>query len=453
VSASIELAFTSPSLRRATFDIVEVVHRAGGRALLVGGCVRDAARGLPVRDVDIEVFGLAPAALERALADDVPLTSVGRSFEVLKHRSLPIDIAVPRTQGRWDADAGPREAASRRDFTVNAVAQDPRTGAVIDPFGGLDDLAAGVLRHTSERFDEDPLRVLRGMQLVARYELQAAPETLERCRRLRDATLARERVGEEWRRLLVLGVRPSLGLDFLRACGWLARTPGLEALIGCPQDPEWHPEGDVWIHTLHALDAFALRRIGDAREDWIVGLAVLCHDLGKPETTEACEGRIVSRGHDQSGISQTRSFLARLTAEEDLVDDVCALVGSHLAPMLLHRAKAGSAAIRRLARKVGRIDRLVRVAHADMAGRPPLPTDPFLAGEWLLERARELNVEQAPPPRIVEGRHLIEMGFQPGSHFGPILAACYEAQLEGRFADLEGGLRFARGQAEASRRR
>jgi tRNA nucleotidyltransferase (CCA-adding enzyme) len=447
VSAPVDLAFTTAALRETTLEIVERVDRAGGRALLVGGCMRDAVRGLPIRDVDIEVFGLAPAVLEDTLTPEIPLANVGRSFEVLKHRSLPIDIAVPRTQGQWDADVDPREAAARRDFTLNAIASDLRTGEVIDPFGGLDDLAAGVLRHTSERFDEDPLRVLRGMQLVARFELEAAPETVERCRGLRDAPLPHERVGEEWRKLLLLGVRPSLGLEFLRACGWLARTPELEALVGCPQDPEWHPEGDVWVHTLHALDAFAKRRVGDPREDFIVGLAVLCHDLGKPETTQERDGRITSRGHEQTGVAHARTFLARLTAETDLVDEVCALVDSHLAPMLLHRAQAGSAAIRRLARKVGRIDRLVRVAHADMAGRPPLPADPFPAGEWLLARATELRVEHAPPPRIVEGRHLIELGFEPGSHFGPILDACYDAQIEGRFEDLEGGLRFARHQA------
>ena len=197
MSAPIEITFSSPQLRDATAEVCEGVQRAGGRALLVGGCVRDAFRGDAIRDVDIEVFGVAPAALERMLAREVPLSAVGRSFEVLKHRTLPIDIAVPRTEGEWDGSLGPREAAARRDFTLNAVAYDLLTGEVIDPFGGLDDLAAGVLRHTSEQFDEDPLRVLRGMQLIARLELEPASETLERCRALRGATLPRERVGEE----------------------------------------------------------------------------------------------------------------------------------------------------------------------------------------------------------------------------------------------------------------
>ena len=441
---TIEILPERPEVAAALRGICEGVRDAGGRAFAVGGCVRDAALREPVRELDLEVFGLSPKTLVEVLSRVHPVEEVGRAFAVLKLRGLPIDVSVPRNRGEWDASAGPEEAAARRDFTLNAVAVDPLTGDRVDPFRGLDDLEARVLRHTSSRFVEDPLRVLRAMQLVARFDLDVAPETLAMCRSLRGASLARERVFEEWRKLLVMGKHPARGLAFLRACGWISDTPELEALIGCPQDPEWHPEGDVWVHTLHCLDAFAERRVGEEREDLIVGLAVLCHDLGKPAATAEKAGRITSVGHDRLGEAPTRAFLARMTEARDLIEAVVPLVVAHLAPLQLHGAEAGDAAVRRLARRVGRIDRLVRVARADHAGRPPLPAEDFPAGRWLLERARRLEVVAARPEPMVKGRHLQALGLVPGPGFAPILEACYEAQLDGAFEDLEGGRDFAR---------
>jgi tRNA nucleotidyltransferase (CCA-adding enzyme) len=440
----IEIRFPSAEVEAACLTVCRLSRDSGGRALLVGGCARDAVRGATVRDLDIEVFGIAPEALEGALSRQLHLHQVGRAFEVLKLSGLPIDVSVPRREGEWDPEARPEEAAARRDFTLNSMAFDPLTGALIDPFDGLQDLIRGVLRHTSDRFGDDPLRVLRAMQLVARFELTVAPETLAECQRLRGASLVRERVFEEWRKLITQGVRPSLGLAFLRECGWVADLPELEALIGCPQDPEWHPEGDVWIHTLYCMDAFAAERVGEAREDLIVGLAVLCHDLGKPSTTERKGGRVMSHRHERVGEELTRHFLSRMTDERDLVEAVIPLVGAHLAPAMLYRDRASDAAVRRLARRVGRIDRLVRVARADMHGRPPLPADEFPAGQWLLERAQSLNVSDSGPAPVVRGRDLLELGLEPGPELGAILDVCFEAQIEGRFADLEGGLVVAR---------
>ena len=431
---------------------------AGGRALLIGGCVRDALLGYMPRDLDLEVLGLAPARLRALVAARFRAEAVGRHFPVLHLAGLSIDVSLPRRRGFGGAappdfdtgaepGASPAEAAARRDFTIDAIALDPLTGEVVDPCGGLADLAAGRLRHASERFDEDPLRVLRAMQLLARFELAPAEETVRRCRALSPAGLPRERIFGEWRRLLLEGLRPSRGLAFLRDAGWLCHFPELEALVGCPQDPAWHPEGDVWIHTLHALDAFAGARSGDARDDLVVGFAVLCHDFGKPATTREESGRITSKGHEALGAELCERFLARMTDERDLQAEVAPLVAAHLAPAELHRQAAGDAAIRRLARRVGRIDRLVRVAAADHAGRPPL-APPFAAGDWLLERARALEVLRAAPRPLVQGRHLIAAGRTPGPDFGPILRACYEAQLAGAFASEEEGVAYLRGLLE-----
>jgi len=442
-------------LREALARVVEDVRGAGGRALVVGGCVRDAALGRSPADLDVEVYGIEAERLVALLARRFGVDLVGRAFGVLKLRGIAIDVSLPRRESKQgsghrgfaihsDPRLSPEQAAARRDFTINAIALDPTSGEVIDPFGGLRDLAARVLRHTTLHFGEDPLRVLRGMQFAARFELEPAPETLALCREIEPEGLARERIFGEFQKLILQGVRPSLGLRFLRESGWLAHFPELAALVDCPQDPEWHPEGDVFVHTLHCMDAYAAEREGDAREDLIVGLAVLCHDLGKPATTaKSGAGRIVSHRHEPDGEARAREFLARLTEERELVDAVLPLVAAHLAPFQLYRDRAGDAAVRRLARRVGRIDRLVRVARADARGRPPRDAARFEAGEWLLERARALAVERSEPEALVRGRDLIELGLAPGPSFTPLLEACYEAQLEGQIGSREEGLELA----------
>ena len=420
---------------------------------LVGGAVRDALAGRPFEEFDLEAFGLDPAGLDRMLADlGLRVDRVGRAFSVAKLRGLPVDIALPRREvsvgaGHRDfvVDADPdmtvEEAAERRDYTVNAISYEPLAGRVEDPLGGRADLERRRLRHASHRFAEDPLRVLRGMQLVARLGLEPDRETVRLCSGLGWRELSVERVFEEWRKLLLLGVGIRRGLRFLEATGWLEGYPELQALVGCEQDPEWHPEGDVWTHTGHVLDAFAAERVGDDEEDLVVGLACLCHDLGKPATTRFVDGRLRSRGHEAAGEGPTRSFLARLTNRRQLVDDVVRLVVDHLKPRQLHGGGAGDAAVRRLAHRVRRIDRLVRVARADALGRPPLRPEAFPDCDWLLERAEALRIKDRAPERIVRGRDLIDRGLPPGPEIGELVERCYRAQLNGEFEGRGAGLR------------
>ena len=461
--------------------VAELVKRAGGRALLVGGCVRDELLGLKPKDFDIECFGIAPDELRRVLATRFELDLVGVSFGVIKLHHHDIDVAMPRRETKlglghrafgmeYDPTLTLEEASARRDFTVNAIYRDPLTGEILDPWNGRADLEKKILRHVSPHFVEDPLRVLRGMQFVARFDLTPAPETIEICRGMTPEGLACERLFEEWAKLLTKGVKISKGLSFLKDVGWTKYYPELERLIGCRQDPEWHPEGDVWNHTLCCLDAFAASRQqncstsgvddclinGSAQqsnnqtikqsnnvEDLIVGLAVLCHDFGKPACTayDPVKRRIRSLGHDEEGVAPTLSFLRRLTNEERILKEVPPLVRLHMRPFAMWKDKSSDGAIRRLAAKVVRIDRLIRVAAADDAGRPPFPSEPEPL-RWLAAQAERLRVADSAPKPLVQGRDLIALGMKPGVEFGRILKAAYEAQLDGKFTDIKGGIEY-----------
>jgi tRNA nucleotidyltransferase (CCA-adding enzyme) len=432
-------------------ELVAVISQAGGRPLLVGGCVRDALLGTQPKDIDIEVYDLEAERLVGALRQHFQVISVGQSFGVFKIRGHDIDVSLPRRETKaglghrgFDVWGDPRmplaEAAARRDFTINAIYWDPCTGELLDPHGGRRDLAGRVLRHTSPAFAEDPLRVLRAMQFAARFLLEPAPETIALCRQITPEGLPAERIFEEWAKLIRKGASPSLGLRFLRDCGWVRYFPELAALIGVPQDPQWHPEGDVWTHTLHCLDAFARQRTGDVWEDLVVGLAVLCHDLGKAVTTRTEEdGRLHAYGHESAGVPLAQTFLERMTRHKELIESVLPLVELHMRPGELWRAQASDAAVRRLAQRVGRIDRLVRVDAADRGGRPPLPCD-AASGLWLLERAKALALKDSAPKPILYGRHLLNLGMTPGPAFRLLLDAAFEAQLDGAFANEADGL-------------
>lgn len=433
----------------AVQEVARLVAAAGGRALLVGGCVRDALVGTAggPKDFDFEVYGLSPDALSAALSRRFGLDFVGASFGVIKLKGCGIDVALPRRETKlglghraFEMECDPflpvKDAAARRDFTINAIYQDPLTGEIIDPWGGCEDLKGKILRHVSPHFTEDPLRVLRGMQFVARFGLVPAPETIELCRGMTTEGLAQERLMGEWSKLLLQGVKISKGLEFLRATGWLSFYPELERLVGCEQDPHWHPEGDVWNHTLQCLDAFASSRKPDDDDNLVVAFAVLCHDFGKPFCTsyDPVKGRIRSLGHDEAGAAPAVEFLKRLTNEERILKEVPQLVRLHMRLYAMWRDKSSDGAIRRLATKVSSIGSLVKVAAADGT--------PQEACAWLLEQARRLEVAAAAPRPIVTGKDLIALGLKPGVEFGKILKAAYEAQLDGQFSDKPTALAY-----------
>ena len=451
-------------------EIARAIRSAGGRALLVGGCVRDQLRGEESKDLDLEVFGLDLHALEAVLARFGEVIAVGRAFGVLQVKGLPIDFSLPRRDSKiaaghkgfeiaFDPGLDFATAARRRDLTINSIGLDPLTEEILDPHGGRADLAAGLLRATDPtHFSDDPLRGLRAAQFAARFEYRADPGLVALCRRLDLSELSGERVLEEWRKLLLKGLRPSLGTQFLRETEQLRFFPELAALVGVPQDPEWHPEGDCWVHNQMVIDEAARLRDGGA-DDPALMFGALLHDVGKPPTTALDDGRVRSPGHDVRGVPLAVAFLERMRAPTELVARVSAMVEHHLAPALFVKNGATAKAYRRLARKLGAagasVELLLRVARADHFGRT---TDEalakrFPAGDEFLAKARELAVEHDSPRDVVLGRHLIARGLTPGVEFGRILERCRELQDETGWTDPERILAEVLGPAFASEKR
>ena len=441
-------------------SLAKTVRDAGGRALLVGGCVRDELMGQQPKDWDVEIYSIEPARLREVLDAFGTVDVVGEAFTVYK-LGAHLDVSLPRRErktGRGhrafviegDPSMTIDEATSRRDFTINAILHDPLTEEIIDPFHGREDLVNKILRAVSlETFGEDSLRVLRAAQFAARFEFDIEPETVELCRSIDLSDLPAERIWGEMEKLLLRARHPSIGLQRLRDLGALDQLfPEIKALVDVPQDREWHPEGDVFVHTLLVVDR--ARELIDSLpypKQVTVMLGALAHDFGKPATTEFIDGRLRSRGHEEAGLEPTLSFLDKLNIHTldgyDVRAQVLALVRDHLKPgeYFKKREEVGDGAFRRLARKC-ELDLLYRVAKADSLGRNAvwIPREQWYdagAQEWFIERARELEVALHAPAPLLLGRHLLEMGLQPGPRIGEITRAVYEIQLDGRVATLE----------------
>jgi tRNA nucleotidyltransferase (CCA-adding enzyme) len=440
-------------------ELALAIRSSGGRALIVGGWVRDELLGRPSKDLDLEVFGL-PADRLRALLDSFGrVDTVGESFTVYKLG--PIDVSLPRRESKvgrghkgfaveGDPSLSITDAARRRDFTVNAMSRDPITGELIDPFKGQRDLKERHLRMVDRgTFGEDSLRVLRGVQLAARFDLVMDEDTRGVCRSIPLDDLPAERIWGEIEKLLLQADRPSIGLRLAWDLHVVHRLlPELVPLATCRQDPEWHPEGDVWMHTLMVVDEARLRIGGLERGPAVaMMLGALCHDLGKPETTIDRDGHVKSPGHEEAGVPIATLVLDRLNVQSldgyDVRSAVLGLVAEHMRPnaFLKSATPVSDGAFRRLAQRVN-LELLARFAEADCRGRGG--SFDCSASQWFLDRARSLGVEHAPPAPIVLGRHLLELGIPPGPRMGEILRAIYEKQLDGEITSLDEGLVVAR---------
>ena len=439
-------------VHRAIIKLAATLLEHGARAFIVGGYVRDHFLNIESKDIDIEVYGVSSLdLLKSALEDLTPVHEVGKSFGVLKIslEGYDIDISLPRTEVKTgkghkgfhvqtNAYLDYTAAAKRRDFTMNSIGYDIKTRIYLDPYNGRNDIEEGVIRHVNDNsFCEDPLRILRAVQFSARFNFKLHANTLKLCQNMVKDNLLdelpKERIFEEYKKLLLKAHRPSLGFKLLDELG--ALPPELKALQGVPQDKIYHPEGDVWIHTMMSLDAMSTLKTGDNKKDIILLLAILCHDLGKVQATKTVKGKISSIGHENI-LEPSLSFITRLSDEKALIEEISPLIKEHLMPSQLYTQQVKDSAIRRLSTRVN-IENLVILARADHLGRTTKEAEKkiYPAGDWLLKKAQSLSVQNKKPQAILLGRHLIDKGMQPGPQFKDILKEAYEEQLEGKIKD------------------
>lgn len=436
-------------------SIARAVARRGGRAYFVGGYVRDNLLGQPTKDIDLEIHGLPCPVLEEILDTLGQRLTIGESFGIFTLRGYEVDIALPRrekTRGRGHRDfavsvdpfIGVEGACRRRDFTVNAMLMDVLTGALVDPFGGEDDLRRGLLRHVcGDSFGEDPLRVLRCAQFAARFGFRVAPETIALCREMPLSALPRERVWAELEKALLKSEYPSIFFQILREMGQLdVWFPEVKALIGIPQNPRYHAEGDVWNHTMLVLDEAAKLRNRAAHPLWLL-LAALTHDFGKAVSTVEVNGVLHAYDHETLGLPLVETFLRRLTRESACIGYIMNMVQLHMKPITLAAANSAPKVSNRMFYRAKDPEGLMLLALADDRGRrtpvPGVDQEP-----WLTERLARYRQTMAQP--CVTGRDLIDAGLTPGADFSRILGYAHKLRLAGvpREPALKQTLAYAR---------
>ena len=433
--------------------IIRSIDKAGGVAYLVGGAVRDLILGRDVKDLDIEIHGLELQKVEALLSMCGPVDLVGKSFGVLRVHPLDIDWSLPRidsTGRKPEVSIDPfmdiAQALKRRDLTMNAMAINLVTYELIDPFNGLQDMQQRVLRTTDGHFFvEDPLRFYRVMQFVGRFEMQPDAELNQICMHMKLKGVSQERISDEFEKLLLKSVRPSLGLRWIAYIGRLLELlPELGALAGVMQDPGWHPEGDAFEHTMQAIDAAAQLEYKDEHEKLLVMLAALCHDLGKVDTTTCSAGHWLSHGHAQESGKIAKKFLPRITIKKDLIPVIIKLVEHHMDPYLFVKDNAGQSAYKRLAKKLApdlTLDILAQLARADRRARNPqkgfpLPADKEDEIELFVRRAHNALVLHYPEPALLHGRDFLDV-VSPGPVLGRLVDRAYSLQIEQNIKDKE----------------
>jgi len=433
--------------------ILDQLTAHGITPIVVGGYVRDALLNKTSKDIDIELYNLPSLdALEQILKPYGKLNLVGKSFGVIKLRlnELEIDFSPPRTESkhttghkgfevRYDSSLDFVTAARRRDFTINAIGYNPQTKTLLDPYHGVEDLRNKKLACVDETtFVEDPLRPLRAIQFAARFELSCDPELLTLCKKMIAngalEELPKERIFEELKKLFLLSPRPSIGMELLREMGALPFFSPLDLFEQTPQDPQSHPEGNVWTHTLMALDMMATLRTGDSKRDLTRMFAMLLHDCAKPLTTVIKEDEINAPKHAKAGVEIAKNFLEKITNERTLKEEILPLIRYHGKVRKFYENAASIPQILHLSTRVP-LEELILVSQADYLGRGFNGERPncFAAGEWLYSHAKTLGVLQSPPNPLLQGRDLIALGLTPSTKFKTILASAYEAQLNQQF--------------------
>lgn len=429
-----------PSEMQMAAEIAKLVDLAGGRTFFVGGFVRDRVLGRDNKDIDIEIHGITVEQLESTLAELGEQTEMGASFGIFGLRGYDIDIAMPRKEeaiGRGHRDfkvdidpfLGTYKAAIRRDFTINAMMQDVLTGEIVDHFGGLNDIRAGILRHVNDdTFVEDPLRVLRAAQFAARFNFSVAEETVALARTMDLTALAKERIAGELQKAMLKADSPSIFFREIRRMDQLGYWfPEMEQLIGVMQNPEHHPEGDVWNHTLMVIDEAAKLR-KEAHYPMGLMITAMVHDMGKAVCTAVDEkGKIRAIGHENEA-ELIETAMSRFTSEIRLKRYVHNMTLLHMRPNSLAKQTTNQKPYDKLFDQSVDPHDLLLVAKADRLGRKD-PPDYSEKEQLLNEKLRNFNELMAKP--YVMGRDLVEMGLTPGPEFKELLEYAHALRLAG----------------------
>lgn len=434
-------------------EILENLQLIGAHPIVVGGCVRDSLLNIPCKDYDVELFNVEKLEdIQKVLEKFGSVKLVGKSFGVLTLRvdDLDLDFALSRIEKKIASghrgfevttkkDLSYEEASIRRDFTINSIGYDFFEDKILDPHDGLKDLEKKLLRHIKdETFVEDPLRVYRAVQFCSRFELQIDSKTFELCKKMVDENrveeLPRERIYEEFKKIFLKSSKPSLAFELLKNFGILKYFTELEKLIGCEQEYEYHPEGDVWVHTLMVIDEMAKlvkeKKIEDEFKILVLFFASLCHDLGKPFCTKVINGKITSHKHEALGVEPTISFMKKLTDDKKLIDEVVTLVQYHLAPFQLYFHNSSNNAVKRLSLKAN-LETLSLVCLADCLGRDIKDKCKcYDAIEWLNEKVKELELDKDGIKPLILGRDLITLGYKPNKEFKEILEFAFDLQID-----------------------
>ncbi len=421
--------------------VIARLRAAGHQAFLVGGCVRDLLLGLGPKDFDVstdalpgDILNLFPGSGQVGAQFGVVLVRDGSSqVEVATFRS-DSDYSDGRRPDAVHFERDPKGDVLRRDFTINGLMMDPETGRVVDYVDGRADLDRRVVRAIGDpgaRFAEDRLRLLRAVRFAARLEFEIEAATLEAIERHHELilTVAAERVRDELARILTEG-GARRGLELLERTGLLADIlPEVAAMKGVEQPPEFHPEGDVWTHTLRLLEALD-------HPTPTLALGALLHDVGKPPTFRVAE-RIRFDGHAERGVEMAHAIMQRLRFPRAAMERVEALVANHMRFMQVTRMKEST--LKRFLRMPDFEEHLELHRLDCVAGSGRLENYEFIRG-----KLAEYSEERLKPPPLVTGADLIAAGYTPGPRFSRILTAVEDAQLEGRIGTAEEAMAMVR---------
>jgi tRNA nucleotidyltransferase (CCA-adding enzyme) len=432
------------------YVIAATIAHHKGTSYVVGGAVRDLLLGTYVKDIDIEVHGMSLDDLHKILSAYGTVNVVGKQYGVLRVSALDIDWSVPRTDAsgrhpevRIDPYMDIKQACARRDLTINALCIEILTGTLVDPFGGLTDLQQGVLRApVPELFVEDPLRFFRVMQFIGRFQMHPDRILNDLCASMNIQDVAKERIEGELQKLLLKSERPSLGFAWLADINRLADVfPELAACQNVPQNPEWHPEGDVFEHTKQALDAAAALTYANQHEQLIIMYAALCHDLAKAVTTKIVDGVIRSSGHAQKGVPIAQKLLHRITDNKKMILAITTLVQYHMHPLELVQSDAKAAAYKWLAYALAphvTMAMLAQLVTADKRGRNKDKAGPLTIDipevSLFREHAQQLGVLHDPEKPILTGHDLMPE-IAPGASMGKLLQEAYALQIDNDIHD------------------